>query len=178
MNTVPLLLLDDDEAFRLVAARGLSRHGFEVCAVADLPAAHDALRQTAFPFALLDLNLNQTESGLSLIAPLLAAQKACRIVILTGYASIQTAIEAIKLGATHYLVKPASIHEIIAAFARTEGDDTMRSSDRPLSVERLAWEHIQKVLAENAGNISATARALGMHRRTLQRKLSKHPVRE
>ena len=98
--------------------------------------------------------------------------------MLTGFASIATAVEAIKLGATHYLAKPVDADQIIAAFEREGGDAEAPVTPQPLSVDRLEWEHIQRVLAENQGNISATARALKMHRRTLQRKLGKHPVRE
>jgi two-component system response regulator RegA len=97
--------------------------------------------------------------------------------MLTGYASIATAVEAIKLGATHYLAKPADADEILAAFHRNEGDAALPVGTKPLSVARLEWEHIQKVLGECQGNISETARRLGMHRRTLQRKLAKRPVR-
>ena len=98
--------------------------------------------------------------------------------MLTGYASIATAIEAIKLGATHYLAKPVDADEVVAALNKVEGDASLNISDSPLSVDRLEWEHIQRVLAEHEGNISATARALKMHRRTLQRKLGKKPVKE
>ena len=113
-----------------------------------------------------------------LIEKLAALEAGTRIVMLTGYASIATAVEAIKLGATHYLAKPADADEIVAALQRTAGDATTPVADSPLSVDRLEWEHIQKVLAEHGGNGSATARALKMHRRTLQRKLGKRPVRE
>ena len=99
------------------------------------------------------------------------------MVVLTGYASIATAIEAIKLGATHYLAKPVDADEIIAAFEKREGDTAAQVAMNPLSVDRLEWEHIQRVLSENEGNISATARSLNMHRRTLQRKLNKNPSR-
>jgi two-component system response regulator RegA len=97
---------------------------------------------------------------------------------LTGYASVATAVEAIKLGATHYLAKPADADEIVAALYKVHGDEQFPISSNPLSVNRMEWEHIQKVLAEHDGNISATARALKMHRRTLQRKLAKKPRRE
>jgi two-component system response regulator RegA len=100
-----------------------------------------------------------------------------RILMLTGYASIQTAVEATKLGATQYLPKPASVDEILAALANETANPDIPVAAQPLSVERLEWEHIQRVLAEHDGNISATARALNMHRRTLQRKLAKKPVR-
>jgi two-component system response regulator RegA len=100
-----------------------------------------------------------------------------RIVVTTGYASIATAVEAIKLGATHYLTKPVDVDSIEAAFHRDVGDETVPPSQECLSVGRVAWEHIQGVLAEHGGNITASARALGIHRRTLQRKLFKFPVR-
>ena len=126
---------------------------------------------------VLDLNLNGA-SGLSLIGPLLEINPACRIVVLTGYASIATAVDAIKLGAVQYLAKPVEVAAILAAF--DEKEDSPRENLAgavPLSVDRLEWEHIQRILHENDGNISATARALKMHRRTLQRKLAKRPVR-
>jgi len=114
-------------------------------------------------------------TGLTLIPRLKAASPAMRIVMLTGYASIATAVEAIKLGATQYLVKPVDAPTVEAAFHHDGGDVTVASSDHMLSVERLEWEYIQRVLGEQHGNVSATARALNMHRKTLQRKLSKHP---
>ena len=101
-----------------------------------------------------------------------------RIVMLTGYASIATAVEAMKLGATHYLAKPADADDIVAALMRIDGAPNLQVGTTTLSVDRLEWEHIQKVLVQHAGNISATARALKMHRRTLQRKLIKRPMRE
>jgi two-component system response regulator RegA len=114
----------------------------------------------------------------TLIPQLLAINADCRIVVLTGYASIATAVDAIKLGAIQYLAKPVEIEAILAAFETDDGPDLETAApDEPLSVDRLEWEHIQRVLNENDGNISATARALKMHRRTLQRKLSKRPVR-
>jgi two-component system response regulator RegA len=117
------------------------------------------------------------DSGLRLIPELRSLSDGMRIVVLTGYASVVTAVEAIKLGATHYLAKPVDADEVVAAFGRAVGDAGIPVPSRPLSVDRLEWEHIQRVLAENGGSISATARSLGMYRRTLQRKLSKRPVR-
>ncbi|MCK4587144.1 MAG: helix-turn-helix domain-containing protein, partial [Gammaproteobacteria bacterium] len=95
-----------------------------------------------------------------------------------GYASISTAVEAIKLGAVHYLTKPATVEDIINALQRDAGDAAVPPAENPVSVKRLEWEHLQKVLMEHDGNISAAARALNMHRRTLQRKLAKRPVRK
>jgi two-component system response regulator RegA len=126
---------------------------------------------------VLDLNLNGS-SGLALIPQLLAIVPDCHIVILTGYASIATAVDAVKLGAIQYLAKPVEIEAILSAFEEDSlPNPDFSVSDEPLSVDRLEWEHIQRVLGENDGNISATARALKMHRRTLQRKLAKRPVK-
>ena len=133
--------------------------------------------QHAPEYAVIDLKMHGA-SGLELVKYLHQLDAQTRMVVLTGYASIATAIEAIKLGATHYLAKPAHADEIIAAFTRLEGDTEFMVNEQPLSVDRLEWEHIQRVLQEHEGNISATARALKMHRRTLQRKLAKYPVKE
>jgi two-component system response regulator RegA len=171
-----LLLADDDEVFRDVLAKALRRRGY---AVETAGSAEDALvlsRDTPPEFAVVDLKM-PGDSGLKLITDLIALDPNTRIVMLTGYASIATAVEAIKLGATHYLAKPANADDIIAALLRTGGDARTPAAEAPLSVNRLEWEHIQTVLAQHDGNISATARALAMHRRTLQRKLAKRPVR-
>ena len=116
-------------------------------------------------------------SGLVLVRQIANLDVGTRIVVLTGYASITTAVEAIKLGATHYLAKPVDADEIVAAFEKKSGDDSIEPPSNPLSIDRLEWEHIQRVLSENAGNISATARSLNMHRRTLQRKLGKNSTK-
>lgn len=173
----PTLIIDDDDIFNAVLVRTLARRGHPARGVAD-PAAALALASEITPSrVVLDLNLNGS-SGLALIPQLLAINPACRIVVLTGYASIATAVDAIKLGAVQYLAKPVEIEAILAAFENDdESDLDLVAPDEPLSVDRLEWEHIQRVLNENDGNISATARALKMHRRTLQRKLSKRPVR-
>jgi two-component system response regulator RegA len=127
-------------------------------------------------YAVIDLKM-PGDSGLVLVRKLNELDPATRIVVLTGYASISTAVEAIKLGATHYLAKPVDADEVVSAFNKAEGDADISISNNPLTVERLEWEHIQRVFAEHAGNVSATARALNMHRRTLQRKLSKRAPR-
>jgi two-component system response regulator RegA len=126
-------------------------------------------------YAVLDLRM-PGPTGLTLIPRLRAAFHDVRIVMLTGHASIATAVEAIKLGAIQYLVKPVDAHTVEAAFRHDGGDPTVPSSEELLSVDRLEWEYIQRVLAEQNGNVSATARALNMHRKTLQRKLNKHPA--
>lgn len=171
------LIIEDDPNFNAILVRTLERRGYPARGAGD-PASALALAREIAPFrVVLDLNLNGS-SGLALIPELLAISPGCRIVVLTGYASIATAVDAIKLGAVQYLAKPVEIEAILAAFEDDEGPDfDLPASDEPLSVDRLEWEHIQRVLNENDGNISATARALKMHRRTLQRKLSKRPVK-
>lgn len=173
----PLMLVtDDDETFRRVLQRAMERRGYAVMVAGDVPAALALAGENPPELAVVDLKM-PGESGLELVRALHALDAETRIVVLTGYASIATAVEAIKLGATHYLAKPATPDEILAAFARREGLTELAVPDDPMSVERLEWEHIQRVLREHEGNISATARALKMHRRTLQRKLGKYPVR-
>lgn len=172
-----LLLVDDDEIFADTLSRALNRHDFEVSIETDVPSAAKRISAEVFDFAVIDLRIGD-DTGLGLVEQLAAVAPDTRTVVLTGFGSIATAVEAIKLGATHYLTKPASMAEIVAALEQRTPAAVTEPRDRPLSVRRLEWEHIQKVLAEHDGNISATARALGMHRRTLQRKLQKHPVRD
>jgi two-component system response regulator RegA len=169
-----LMLVDDDNALRDVLGRALARRGFSVTTAASAEQAVALARSATPEYAVVDLKMPGT-SGLELIRELIVLDAQTRIVVLTGYASVATAVEAIKLGAIHYLAKPAHADEIVLALGRDEGDASVPLIDTPLSVNRLEWEHIQKVLAEHDGNISSTARALNMHRRTLQRKLSKHP---
>jgi two-component system, response regulator RegA len=172
-----ILLVEDDPVFLATLAQALRRRGHVVDAAAE-PVAALALASRMPPdAAVIDLKLGEA-TGLSLVAPLKALRADMRILLLTGYASIATAVEAIKLGATHYLPKPADADEVLAALGREAGDAEIAPPDEPMSVDRLEWEHIQKVLTEHEGNISATARALKMHRRTLQRKLMKKPVKE
>ncbi|MDC8804781.1 response regulator transcription factor [Halomonas pacifica] len=171
-----LLIIDDDEMFCHVMERAMSRRGYEVLVAHDAEEALAKARQAPPALATLDLKLEH-DSGLKLLPELLEVAPACRVVVLTGYSSIATAVEAIKLGAVNYLCKPADADEILAAFDKQGGDPDAELADNPPSINRVTWEHIQKVLQEHDGNISATARALGMHRRTLQRKLQKRPVR-
>ena len=154
----------------------LEKRGFEVYVAEDSETANILANKHRPQYAVVDLRLGQ-ESGLALVEQLKAMDEHMRIVVLTGYASIATAVEAIKLGATHYLTKPTSTDDIVNALQREGGDVTVEPASNPVSVKRLEWEHLQKVLMECDGNISAAARALGMHRRTLQRKLSKKPSR-
>jgi two-component system response regulator RegA len=176
MEGLKMLVVEDDEVFAHVICRAMRQRGFEVLHAASLPAATELVQQHRFDHAVLDLNLGG-HSSLPLIPVLKAQHPDMRILVLTGYASIATAVDAIKLGADNYLSKPADADEILAALDDTPElhlDDA--SVQEPMSVRRLEWEHIQKVLKEHDGNISETARQLKMHRRTLQRKLQKRPV--
>lgn len=170
-----LLLVDDDEVFSRVMGQALAKRGFAVRIAHDVDEAMDLCAEYLPEYAAVDLNM-PGKSGLELVKYLVGLDDTTRIVVITGYASIATAVEAVKLGATYYLAKPADADEVVAAFSRQAGDASVIVTHQPLSVNRLEWEHIQKVLKENDGNISATARALGMHRRTLQRKLQRRPV--
>jgi len=169
-----LLLVDDDTDFLSVLAPAMKKRGFSVRTANSAENAFELAQQDAPEFAVVDLKMSGN-SGLVLVRQLASLQAGTRIVVLTGYASITTAIEAIKLGATHYLAKPVDADEIVNAFTKQSGDTNVELSANPLSIDRLEWEHIQRILAEHDGNISATARSLNMHRRTLQRKLSKNP---
>jgi len=171
-----LLVVDDDVNFCNALARAMQRRQFKVVTAHDESNALAAAKQFNPKYAVVDLRLGQT-SGLSLIQQLLCANKQMRVIVLTGYASIATAVEAIKLGAVHYLTKPANPNDIVRAFEgdRATGDSQVELADRPMSVRRLEWEHIQQVLQNHNGNISAAARTLKMHRRSLQRKLLKRP---
>ena len=168
-----VLLVEDDDVLRQALAKAFARRGFSVLEAATVASA---CAQRRVDFAIVDLKLPDG-SGLEVVTALRAASTDTRIVVLTGYASIATAVMAIKLGATNYLAKPATPDEICRALEQTGDAAGAAISSVPPSVARLEWEHIQKVLADHCGNISATARALNMHRRTLQRKLAKRPVR-
>jgi two-component system, response regulator RegA len=172
MSESRLLLIEDDEVFSRVLSRALGHRGFAVTIANSTAEARNLFTREPPDFVVLDLNLNG-ESGIRLITPLLEANDLCRIVVLTGYASIATAVQAIKLGAIQYLAKPVDADAIVQALLGDDSDTSLAAD--PLPVDRVEWEHIQRVLAENDGNISATARVLKMHRRTLQRKLRKRP---
>ncbi|MDN5872288.1 MAG: response regulator transcription factor [Nitrococcus sp.] len=172
-----LLLVDDDPVFCRVLAQALTRRGFQVDVAQSAAQALAAAMRRTPEHAIVDLRLGE-DSGLALMQRLLALHGAMRIVVLTGYASIATAVEAVKLGAVHYLAKPADADEIFAALERQEANAEITPSMNPPSIKRLEWEHLQRVLQAHDGNISASARALRMHRRTLQRKLGKCPVKE
>lgn len=168
-----LLLVDDDATFRAVLARALDKRGFAVSMAESVEQALPLARLNPPEYAVIDLKMNGA-SGLVLVQTLHELDAATRIVMLTGYASIATAVEAIKLGATQYLSKPANADEIVAAFGHHANAERLFDT-QPATVDQLEWEHIQRVLQEQEGNISATARVLNMHRRTLQRKLLKKP---
>jgi two-component system response regulator RegA len=172
-----LLLIDDDKVLTRVLERALAARGFAVRSADSLEACAQLLGQAYVPdFAVLDLNLDGA-SGLKAIESLKNANAECEIIILTGYASIATAVDAIKLGARQYLAKPVDVDAIVKALLQEQSPDLDSAPEETLSVSRLEWEHIQRVLAECDGNVSATARALKMHRRTLQRKLGKRPAK-
>jgi two-component system response regulator RegA len=168
-----LLLVDDDATFIVVLERALEKRGYAVTTADSVETALPLAEANPPEFAVLDLKMNGA-SGLVLVRRLHELDPATRIVMLTGYASIATAVEAIKLGATQYLSKPANADEIVAAFGHSASTDVQLEA-QPASVDKLEWEHINRVLREQQGNISATARVLDMHRRTLQRKLAKRP---
>lgn len=171
-----ILLVDDVESFTSVLARAFEKRGFQVSTACNEDEALHEAKKVKPDLAVLDLKLEES-SGLSLIPQIKEISPDTAILILTGYSSISTAVEAIKLGAVNYLCKPANADEILLAFEKNEGDADIELADTPPSLNRMEWEHLQKVLKEHDGNISATARALGMHRRTLQRKLQKRPVK-
>ncbi|MEI6708434.1 MAG: response regulator transcription factor [Methylococcales bacterium] len=172
-----LLLVDDDVTFCTVLKSALEKRNYDVLVANDVSEGMLLAEQNLPEYAVIDLRIGY-ESGLELVKKLIFLDDNTQIVMLTGFASIATAVEAIKLGAVHYLTKPANADEIVRALNKNEGDSSVSISENPLSVKRLEWEHLQKVLMQHEGNISAAARALNMHRRTLQRKLEKKPVRE
>ncbi|UTA47322.1 response regulator [Simiduia sp. 21SJ11W-1] len=174
MNEIDFLILDDDPVFCQTLARALQRRHFTCLQCHTIAAMTEQLTRHRVNRAVIDLKIGE-DNGLQAIRTLIGLQPECEILMLTGFASIATAIDAIKAGALNYLPKPASADEILKAF---DSNHTPDIPQQPPSVNRLEWEHIQRVLQENGGNISATARALNMHRRTLQRKLAKRPVQQ
>ena len=172
---VSILLVDDDEVFRKRLGRAFFDRGHDVRLAANYDEALASAREDSPQFAVVDLKM-PGRSGLDVVRDLKAVDPTTRIVVLTGYGSIATAVDAVKLGATHYLPKPADADEILAALTREEGDASPAAQEFPApSLARAEWEHIQRVLSDAGGNISEAARRLGMHRRSLQLKLRKHP---
>src|SRR3981081_1514926 len=167
-----LLIVEDDAAFARTLHRSFERRGYTVLAASNLEEVVKLLETQTPEYAVVDLKLAGGASGLACVQTLHAHDPEMLIVVLTGYASIATAVEAIKLGACHYLAKPSNTDDIEAAFQRSNGDASVELSSRPTTIKNLEWEHIHEVLVYSEFNISETARRLGMHRRTLARKLA------
>lgn len=171
-----LIIVEDDATFARTLKRSFEKRDYDVVVCEDKDALVRALETNTPDYAVVDLKLG-TGSGLECVKLLSARDASMRIVVLTGFASIATAVEAIKLGACHYLAKPANTEDIETAFGRAEGDVSVPLTGRPTSIKNLEWERIHETLVDTGFNISETARRLGLHRRTLARKLEKRVVR-
>ena len=171
-----LLVVEDDASFSRTLCRSFERRGYTVMAAAGLEEMQALIAERVPQYAVVDLKLAGA-SGLACVQALHAREPAKLIVVLTGFASIATAVEAIKLGACHYLAKPSNTDDIEAAFGHVAGEVDTPLTQRATSIKTLEWERIHQVLAETGFNISEAARRLGMHRRTLARKLDKQQVR-
>ncbi len=170
-----LLIVEDDSIFANTLMRRLTKHGFDCMHVETNSAALLACHSHKPEYILLDMKLAQ-ETTLSIITPIRQSRPQSRIILLTGFASISTAVNAIKLGADDYLSKPLDTQTLLAALNESKASEVETNTEidgETLSAEQVQWQHIQQVLKANDGNISATARQLSMHRRTLQRKLQK-----
>jgi two-component system response regulator RegA len=171
-----ILVVDDDDVFRSRLVRALVERGFDARGSEGAAAAVASAAADSPELAVVDLRMPDG-SGLDVVRELKARDPTTNVIVLTGYGSIATALEAVRLGATHYLTKPADVDEILRAFERekrpTEPSGTV---ERAPSLARAEWEHIQRVLTDCEGNVSQAARVLGVHRRSLQRKLGKRPV--
>lgn len=172
-----LLIVEDDAAFARTLSRSFERRGYAVQHATSHAEVIALLAVHSPEFAVVDLKLNGEASGLACVQTLHAHNADMLIVVLTGFASIATAVEAVKLGACHYLAKPSNTDDIEAAFNRAAGDIEVELTNRPTSIKTLEWERIHETLADTGFNISETARRLGMHRRTLARKLGKQFVK-
>ena len=171
-----LLLVDDDGVYRERLAKAMTARGYEVRTAADTEAAVALAEAESPELAVLDLRM-PGESGLDLLRRLKAIDPTTKILMLTGYGSIATALEAVRLGAVHYLTKPVDVDEVLAAFDREGAPAEPLDTETP-SLARVEWEHIQRVLNDCEGNLSEAARRLGMHRRSLQRKADrKRPIK-
>ena len=171
-----VIIIDDDEAFCDALTRAFKKRDYLTYAVNSLEELKAIDNLQTISFGVVDLRIG-SDSGLNVIKLLLEKNPDIKIVMLTAYASIATTVEAMKLGAINYLTKPVSVQDIIDKFKNSEANISAPIEETTLSVKRLEWEHLQKVLLEHDGNVSAAARALNMHRRTLQRKLQKYPVK-
>ena len=174
-----ILLVDDDERLRATLARALEKRGYAVQCAGNYGDAIAIARANSPELAVVDLRM-PGPSGLELLRTLKEIDPETRVVVLTGYGSIATTIDAMRLGAVYYLQKPADADEILAAFARAESPplDTVPDNLDPPSLERVKWEHVSRVLSDSGGNVSEAARKLKLHRRSLQRMLQKFPPRE
>jgi two-component system response regulator RegA len=170
-----ILVVDDDASYRTQLSRALERRGFRVLTAEDADSAMDLARAHPITFASIDLRM-PGRSGLDLVRSLHVLRPDAVIVVLTGYGSIATALDAVRLGATHYLTKPADAGDLLAAFARATRDVPAPVDFEVPSLARAEWEHINRVLADCGGNISQAARVLRIQRRSLQRKLAKFPA--
>jgi two-component system response regulator RegA len=171
-----LLILDDDAPFRQRLARAMERRGFEVVTAENLTDAADLIRQVAPAFAVLDMRLGDG-NGLEMVPVVREARPDARIVVLTGYGNIASAVAAVKAGAVDYIAKPADADQVEAALLADDAQVLPPPPDNPMSADRVRWEHIQRVFEQCDRNVSETARRLKMHRRTLQRILNKHAPR-
>lgn len=172
-----LLIVEDDEAFARTLSRSFERRGYRVATANSLEDTLAQLQTLSPSHAVVDLKLKGEASGLACVQALHEHDRDMLIVVLTGFASIATAVEAVKLGACHYLAKPSNTDDIEAAFQRSSGDIDVEVAARQSSIKTLEWERIHETLAATGFNISETARRLGMHRRTLARKLGKQQVK-
>jgi two-component system response regulator RegA len=180
LSAPSILIVDDDEAFRSRLARAFENRGYDTRVAADFDSAIDEAQHESPELAVTDLKM-PGRSGLELVQALHEIDPATRVVVLTGYGSIATAIDAVRLGATYYLPKPADADDIVAAFARADApplEPPEPEYEEAPSLARAEWEHINRVLSDCGGNISEAARRLGIHRRSLQRKLQKYPPRK
>lgn len=171
-----LLIVEDDESFARTLKRSFERRGYRVLHASNHDQVVELLQTETPKYAVVDLKLDGV-SGLSCVQTLHAHDEEMNIVVLTGFASIATAVEAIKLGARHYLAKPSNTDDIEKAFGKAEGDTDVELGGRPTSIKTLEWERIHQTLADADFNISEAARRLGIHRRTLARKLLKRQVK-
>ncbi|HWT18311.1 MAG TPA: response regulator transcription factor [Variovorax sp.] len=172
-----LLIVEDDAAFARTLGKSFERRGYAVTQAGNAEEVEALLQAHSPGYAVVDLKLNGEASGLACVQMLHRHNPKMLIVVLTGFASIATAVEAIKLGACHYLAKPSNTDDIEAAFGRATGTTEVELTNRSTSIKTLEWERIHETLAETGFNISETARRLGMHRRTLARKLGKQQVK-
>ena len=170
------LIVDDDEVFRLRLCRAFTKRNWAADTAPDGDSALACARERSPDLVLVDLRM-PGKGGLDILQELRAIDTSMIVIVLTGYGSIPTAISAMKLGADHYLSKPADADQILAVYERlrTAGPETLETPDTVPTLARVEWEHMQRVLADCAGNVSQAARLLGIHRRSLQRKLSKYP---